>query len=440
MLLYYFTDNFITLMLLAALVVVLILNRSEKISAARYFGIAVVLLLLTTAADTIARWSAGDTPIPFFTRDIDVIVHARTVCDTIAYAIRPSIVMLQVMITSPRMGKYKSLLALPAIANALIYATALFGSKAAFWVSLTNHWYRGPLGFAIYFTMLFYVFMLALFSVIYFKTENAKRSALVFLIVIQAVLGAVFEYTGILPGITETLIALAMLEYYFYLSVIYQSEMRETIAEKELHLTKQRMLLLRNQIQPHFIFNSLSVIRSLAKRDTPKAVSSIDSFSDYLKAHIYFIQDDELISFEKELGHVKAYLALVQADSMRNVEVSYDLPVTNFMIPPLTLEPIVENAFKHGTAVSGGEIRIATDENDAAYIITVSDSGRNNGTDTAAPGSGLTEKESRRLGVGIENTRTRLKMQCNGSLDMKIDKEAGSTVTIRIPKNTDSPA
>lgn len=101
MLLYYFTDNFITLMLLAALVVVLILNRNEKISAARYFGIAVVLLLLTTVADTVARWSAGDIPIPFFTSNIDVIVRTRTVCDTIAYAIRPVIVMLEVLITSP---------------------------------------------------------------------------------------------------------------------------------------------------------------------------------------------------------------------------------------------------------------------------------------------------------------------------------------------------
>lgn len=429
MLQYYLTENFMTLMLLAALIVILIVNRGTQIPAARYFNLVILLLLIATAADTAAHWAAGDAPIPFFTRDPDRIMHFRTWADTIGYILRPLIIMIQLFIVSPKMGKYKALIAIPAVANGFIYITALFGSKIAFWISRTNHFYRGPLGFAVYYTMLFYVFMLAMFSIIYFKTENIKRSAIVFLIVIQAVIVAVLEGTNILPGYTSPVMALGMLEYYFYLSVIYQNEIRETLAEHQLRLTRQRMTLLRNQIQPHFIFNSLSVIRSLAKRDSRKAVSSIDSFSDYLKAHIYYIQDDELISFEKELGHVKAYLALVQADSMKNVDVVYDLAETEFMIPPLTLEPVVENAFKYGIGPGGGTITIASFAEDDAHVITVSDTGR--GSDTEIT---LTEKEEKRLGVGIDNTRTRLKMQCDGTLDMKIDKDAGSTMTIRIPK------
>ena len=426
---YYLTDNFMTLMLLAALIVALIVNRESQIPASRYFHVVIILLLVLTVVDTFEEWAAGEASVRFFTQDPDRIVRFRTAMAAIGYMLRPVIIMIQVFITAPKMGKYKPLLAIPAVANALIYVTALTGSKTAFWVSRTNHWYRGPLGLSIYFTMMFYVFMLAMFSIIYFRTENIKRSAIVFLIVIQAVIVAALEGTNTLPGYTSPIMALGMLEYYFYLSVIYQNEIRETLAEHQLRLTRQRMTLLRNQIQPHFIFNSLSVIRSLAKRDAQKAVSGIDSFSDYLKAHIYYIQDDEMISFEKELGHVKAYLALVQADSMRNVEVVYDLNATDFMIPPLTLEPIVENAFKHGIGRGGGQITIATDEDDAAYIITVSDSGR--GADSE---NSLTEKESKRLGVGIDNTRTRLKMQCGGTLETKIDKETGSTVTIRIPK------
>ena len=440
MLRYYLTDNFMTLMLLAALIVALIVNRGSQIPASRFFHVVIILLLALTVVDSFEEWAAGDAPVRFFTQDPDRIVRFRTAMSAIGYMLRPVIIMIQVFITAPRMGRYKPLLAIPAIANAAIYATAFTGSKAAFWVSRTNHWYRGSLGLSIYFTMMFYVFMLAMFSIIYFRTENIKRSAIVFLIVIQAVIVAILEGTNVLPGYTSPIMALGMLEYYFYLSVIYQNEIRETLAEHQLRLTRQRMTLLRNQIQPHFIFNSLSVIRSLAKRDSAKAVSSIDSFSDYLKAHIYYIQDDELISFEKELGHVKAYLALVQADSMRNVEVIYDLPVMDFMIPPLTLEPIVENAFKYGTSSAGGQITISTSEDDTACIITVADSGSFASADgnegpSAAPGSSLTEKESRRLGVGMENVRTRLKMQCNGTLTSKIDRESGSTVTIRIPKS-----
>lgn len=167
----------------------------------------------------------------------------RTTMAAIGYILRLVIIMIQVFITAPKMGKSKPLLALPAIINGIIY----------------------------------------------FRTENIKRSAIVFLIVIQAVIVAILEGTNILPGYTSPIMALGMLEYYFYLSIIYQNEIRETLAEHQLRLTRQRMTLLRNQIQPHFIFNSLSVIRSLAKRDSQKAVSSIDSFSDYLKAHIYYI-------------------------------------------------------------------------------------------------------------------------------------------------------
>lgn len=435
MLRYYFTENFMTLMILAALVVILIVNRSVQIQGARYLHVVILLLLVTTIVDSVAYWSAGEAPVPFWTTNPDKIVQIRAWADTIGYVLRPLIILIQVLIVSPQMGRYKALLAIPAIANALIYISALFGSKIAFWISRTNHFYRGPLGYAVYYTILFYVFMLAMFSIIYFKTENIKRSAIVFLIVVQSVIVAVLEGTSILPHMVSPIMALGMLEYYFYLSVIYQNEMRETIAEHQLRLTKQRMTLLRNQIQPHFIFNSLSVIRSLTKRDTQKAVSSIDSFSDYLKAHIYYIQDDEMISFEKELDHVNAYLSLVQADSMRNVEVVYDLKETEFMLPPLTLEPVVENAFKYGTGHAGGTITIASFKDEDAHVITVTDSGR--GADTEI---NMTEKEQKRLGVGIDNTRTRLKMQCHGTLDMHIDKENGSTVTIRIPKSSSIPS
>ena len=87
-----------------------------------------------------------------------------------------------------------------------------------------------------------------------------------------------------------------------------------------------------------------------------------------------------------------------------------------------------------------GEPKVVVELDEKKKILKVSDSGRHNTAEAPAASTGLTEKESRRLGVGIENTRTRLKMQCNGSLDMKIDKKAGSTVTIRIPKDTNSPA
>ena len=433
MLLYFLTDNFMSLIILIGLIVIIAVNRDTEIPGARYFHIAIILLLISIIAESAAMWAGGQTPVPFPASDIERIARIRTWANTVNYVIRPFVVMTGVLIVSPRAGKKKFLIAIPAMLNAAVYLTALFGSHAAFWVSLTNIYYRGPLGFAIYYTVLFYVFLLALFSIIYYRTENVKRSAIVFLIVVQAVLAAILEGSGRVHGIISPVMALGMLEYYFYLSVIYQHEMRETIAEHKLRLERQRMTMLRNQIQPHFIFNSLAVIRSLAKRDSGKAVSAIDSFSDYLKAHIYFIQDDELISFEKELGHVKAYLDLVRADAAKEVDVIYDLEVTDFNIPPLTLEPIVENAIKHGIDRAGGQIRIETRREDGNVVIRVADSGKKEALPADASG-GMTEKESKRLGVGIANTRTRLQMQCHGSLDTQLGKD-GSVVTITIPES-----
>lgn len=453
MLLQYLTNNFMTLMLLSALITVIIVNRGRDIPATSYFSIIVAVIFLITVTDTISDWAAGDIKYQFFSADPSVRIGTRVIASAIGYILRPLVVMMQVLIISPFKGRNKWLIAVPAIVNAAVFSTAFFGSHMAFWISDSNRFERGPMGFTIYFVMLFYVFLLALFSVIYFKSDDISRSAIVFLIVIQSVIVAMLEGTNILAGYVMPVAALGTLEYYFYLSVIYQGEMRETIAEKELHLTRQQMTLLRNQIQPHFIFNSLSIIRSLAKRDSKKAVECIDSFSEYLKAHIYFIQDDELVSFDKELDNVGAYLDLVQSDSVRNVQVEYDLGVTDFMIPPLTLEPVVENAIKHGIGMDGGKIVIKTYEQDGSSIITVSDSGKGSpdkadqassapsaasseNADKVSSGmskTGMTEKEEKRLGVGIANTRRRLKMQCNGTLETKLS-DTGSVVTITIPK------
>ena len=233
----------------------------------------------------------------------------------------------------------------------------------------------------------------------------------------------VLEYFSVLPHMAAPTTALCLLEYYFYLSAIYQQEMRQQVMEKELYITKQRMDILRGQIQPHFIFNSLSVIRALVKY---KAVESIDSFSDYLRAHVNSLKEDEMVSFEEELNNAQAYLDLVQADSeRRNIEVIYNLNCTDFMIPPLTLEPIVENAIKHGVGGKGGTIRISTWETEDDIFIRIADNG--------SPQGGMTDQETKRLGVGLDNTRKRLQMACQGKLDTNLT-ENGAIVTITIPK------
>ena len=154
------------------------------------------------------------------------------------------------------------------------------------------------------------------------------------------------------------------------------------------------------------------------------AVSCIDSFSDYLKAHIQTLQNDKTIPFMEELENVKAYLDLGKAGSLHPVDVQYDLQYTDFKLPPLSLEPLAENAIKHGIDVSGRVMTIRTfHENNEAVIVV---------ENRCRPAEGLTDRESERLGVGIENTRKRLELLCSGTLDLQITNE-NAVATVRIP-------
>ena len=281
----------------------------------------------------------------------------------------------------------------------------------------------------IYVSQIVYVLLLLVFSGVYFKRKNIKQSILVLAIVIQAVIAAIIEYTNALTGYTNAITALCMLEYYIYLSLIYQQEMREIIAQKELDIAKSNLLVLRNQIQPHFIYNTLSIIRSLARRDGKMAVQCIDTFSKYLKSHIGAIQKADLVLFENELENVKVYLSLVQIDYTNKVEIVYDLEVTDFLIPPLSLEPIVENAVDHGISRGGGKLTISTreDKENGTVTVIIADNG------TARNDKDIEEYTPIHNGIGLENTRKRLALQCSGTLDLNIT-DSGAAVTIVMPK------
>ncbi len=192
---------------------------------------------------------------------------------------------------------------------------------------------------------------------------------------------------------------------------------------KELELSHMKIKIMQNQISPHFIFNGLSVIKSLIWEDREKAEESVTEFSMYLRRNIEALRSTDMILFSKELEHIKAFLAIEQADENMCLEIEFDLQAQDFPVPPLSVEPLVENAVIHGVSKRSGQgkIRITTKEEENRFVIIVADNG---------PGFDLTAK---RKGVGIENVRSRLKYQCNGMLELTASR-AGTIATITIPK------
>ena len=175
-------------------------------------------------------------------------------------------------------------------------------------------------------------------------------------------------------------------------------------------------------------FMILVAIYHLCEIDPEIARSTINSFSQYLRNNIDNLERSEMIHFDREMSFVKAYLDIEKVRFDDELQITFDTPVTNFKLPVLAIQPIVENAVKHGTSKKHGvsSLYISTRETDAAYEIEIRDTGV--GFDTGAhPSDGHKH-------IGISNVRQRLKNLCNGTLSIESIVGEGTTATIRIPK------
>lgn len=182
-----------------------------------------------------------------------------------------------------------------------------------------------------------------------------------------------------------------------------------------------------SQIQPHFVYNSLSAISTLITIDPEKAQEALDNFTEYLRRNLSSLTDVKLIPFEDELKHIETYISLEKLRFDDRINVIYDLKTTDFNVPVLSIQPIVENAIKHGILkkVEGGTLKISTYEADDSYVIVIEDNGVGFNNDDV-------KKEENHY--GIDNIEYRIKNMCNGSLDIESVINKGTIVTITLKK------
>ena len=214
-------------------------------------------------------------------------------------------------------------------------------------------------------------------------------------------------------------------------SVTAISEAQRIEAEKqamELMLQEKQISIMLSQIQPHFLYNTLNSIYQLCETNPMRARAMVNSFAEYLRNNLSTLEEPGLISFETELSHINTYLDIEKVRFEDTLEIEYDVKCVDFSLPVLTVQPIVENAVKHGTSKKrgGGTVRIETDEDGESYVIRVSDTGC--GFDPTVP------KNDGKRHVGIENVRQRLSNMCSGSLTIESTVGEGTVATIRIPK------
>lgn len=195
----------------------------------------------------------------------------------------------------------------------------------------------------------------------------------------------------------------------------------------QLELEERKIAIMLSQIQPHFLYNTLNTIYHLCDIDVDKAKTAIDSFADYLRNNINTLNENHTIEFETEIKHVNTYLNLEKIRFGEELEIEYDLQATSFQVPVLSVQPIVENAVKHGTSKKrgGGKVTICSFEREDSYVITVTDTGIGFDADLDK-----IEESS----IGIRNVMQRLKNTCRGTLTIESKRGEGTKATITIPK------
>ena len=287
-----------------------------------------------------------------------------------------------------------------------------------------NRYYRNP-GHIVSMLLPMCGMLLDLSMMIQYKKQVSHR-----------ILVAMISYT-VLPALAS----IVLLFYYgisfvniaisismILMFIVALMEQNERLTQKEKEAADLRISIMLSQIAPHFIYNSLTAIQYLCEVDPPEAKKTVGDFARYLRGNLDSLSVKDPISFERELEHVSYYLALEKKRFGDRVQVLYDIRVRDFSVPALTLQPVVENAVKHGLCkkTEGGTVVIRTWRQDEQVHISVEDNG-----------VGFDPQKMAKDGtahVGLANVKSRLERMCGGTLQVRSVPGNGTQVEIVIPK------
>lgn len=378
----------------------------------RIMLIICALVFSLIAQNFLDNWLTYGTPMILLRKAIDIY----------GYSIRPVILLLFLYIVSPH--KPSRLWWVLIGFNAGIHLTALF-TDICFTID-ENNMFQGGWPVLKNSCLIASVMLLGalIFSTLHdYRPSKRKETWIpvfsVFIILLALVLdSSVYETLQPVSFLTISIVISSVL-YYIWLHLQFVRAHEKDLA------AEQRIQIMMSQIQPHFLYNTLTTIRSLCLRSPEAAAQTIDKFSRYLRQNLDTLDQNGLIPFSKELEHVKIY-SEIEMLMFPYIHIEYDVEDDGFMVPTLTVQSLVENAIRHGVrAREVGKINITVRKNETGHIITIADNGL--GFDPAI----IDTAEGKH--IGIRNVRERLEKQCGGWLKIESQPGEGTTVTLFIP-------
>lgn len=238
----------------------------------------------------------------------------------------------------------------------------------------------------------------------------------------------------------DLLIRMLVLNIFFGSMAVFFFKSRESLSQAKRMILEERIAnldmrnlaieaelkLLQAQIEPHFLFNTLSNVLSLIESDPSKAKAMLESFSQFLRGCIH-IPSKRDIPLSQELELARNYLEIHRLRMGGRLHYKIEVPdaLLQSRIPPLIIQPLLENSIKHGLEpkLEGGAVLIRGEQAGGSLRLTVTDTGR-----------GITESSGGN-GIGLENVRKRIRMLCkeNGRLILEENLPSGVTATIEVP-------
>ena len=302
----------------------------------------------------------------------------------------------------------------------LILLTITQFTEAIYYYTQENQFVRGNL-YWILIVPLFASIAINLCEVIRLRRALGRRYFIAFLVYLLPLLVAMatqaFVDVFLLIVISVSISALSMF------GIILSDQVSQYFRQQQ-EIADQRASIAVLQMRPHFIYNTMTSIYYLCEQDAEKAQQVTLDFTTYLRKNFNAITGKDPIPFAEELEHTRAYLAVVQAQFEDNLLVEFDTPHTSFRLPPLTLQPLVENAVKYGLDVDASEplrVYVKTEKSKDGSLVTVADSG-----------PGFSRDDNGEPHIALNNIRERLSA-IGGTLTISPGENGGTLIRIFIP-------
>lgn len=410
----YFVKNYIFLAIVIGTYFVIFMKSAIDIFIKKKIFLNMTLLLILSIIESYIKYC----------KEQKVMGLLFIILVIIYYSLKPLIMAIVITVLKPKV----KLIYIPIIVNFFFLIYIILGNKEIYRNMIENYNLNiFNYSFIIVNFIYWIIFLLILEQKFYIDMEINRLP--VFFCISWLMTATITEIIGRREGILNETYAIIFLFYYLVLHVKISQQVSE---EKDIKLREQRMSLMLSQIQPHFLYNTLNTITALCRINPKLAEETTVKFSGYLRKNMHNMGKSDTQPFSKELEHTKIYIDIEKLRFGNRVKVEYDIKTEDFNIPTLTLQPLVENAIKHGICnkIQGGTIKISTEKKEKENIIIIADDGIGFEMETVL--------NDGKVHIGIQNVKERLKSIANAELEITSFIGIGTTVKIIVPKKIKS--